>query len=178
MGKDTKLCKKCFLEKELTSKGRICKDCKKDYDTQYVTINHLVLVEKSKEYRKKSLLKKQEYDLQYRKNNTEKITKQKIKDSLLGKNYKWAKNSHLKRKYNITLLDFDNLLKEQSFLCKICLTDLTKLSTNKVVVDHCHTSGKVRGVLCSMCNFGLGHFKDNPQSLENAINYLKLHSND
>jgi len=46
-------------------------------------------------------------------------------------------------------------------------------STEKLVVDHCHITNKVRGMLCNHCNRGLGHFKDNIESLEKAIKYLK-----
>lgn len=44
--------------------------------------------------------------------------------------------------------------------------------TDKLCIDHCHTSKEVRGLLCSSCNFGLGNFKDNPVLLANAIKYL------
>jgi hypothetical protein len=51
--------------------------------------------------------------------------------------------------------------------CMICNTE-----TNKPVIDHCHNKQVVRGVLCMNCNLGLGHFKDNTNLLNNAINYL------
>jgi len=178
MEKDIKLCKKCSLEKEHSLKGRICKDCKKEYDKKYIFINQVVLTENGRKYREKNLKRKQEYDSKYRSENIDKIVQQKQKDALLGKSYKWAKNSQLKKKYNITLIDFNNLLEEQFFLCKICLIDLTTLPSHKISVDHCHSSGKVRGILCSMCNLGLGHFKDDTRSLENAIKYLNNYDQD
>jgi len=64
------------------------------------------------------------------------------------------------------------MLEEQEHKCAICLTsdvDLEKL----LAVDHCHTTGKVRGLLCSNCNLALGNFKDNITNLEQAIKYLK-----
>ena len=71
--------------------------------------------------------------------------------------------------------------KEQEFLaenddvknCQIC----DKPFGHKVV-DHDHKTGKIRGLLCRQCNFGLGHFRDNPDSLEKAATYLKEHTND
>jgi hypothetical protein len=48
----------------------------------------------------------------------------------------------------------------------------------RVHVDHCHISGKVRGVLCQNCNLGLGHFHDTPEKLERAAAYLRLHASE
>jgi hypothetical protein len=83
------------------------------------------------------------------------------------------KNSKLKNRYGITLLGRDQMIADQSGCCAICNIEL---STAKVVhLDHCHTSGDVRGVLCQPCNIGLGGFKDSIETLENAIEYLKRH---
>ena len=55
---------------------------------------------------------------------------------------------------------------EQHNLCKICSKE------KQLMVDHCHTTGKVRGLLCGKCNKGLGHFKDDIQVIKNIITYL------
>ena len=66
------------------------------------------------------------------------------------------------------------MLKKQNNKCKICLVEFDELIPNqKINVDHCHTTNKVRGLLCSLCNRGLGQFKDNTERLTNAINYLQ-----
>ena len=58
--------------------------------------------------------------------------------------------------------------------CAICEKDLdADLDSRDHHIDHCHETGVIRGVLCSNCNKGLGHFKDNIESLTNAIKYLK-----
>lgn len=61
--------------------------------------------------------------------------------------------------------------------CNICGTPAQEVSMsnsrNKLVLDHCHRTGKIRGLLCGCCNVGLGHFKDNPKLLEIAIDYLQ-----
>lgn len=65
--------------------------------------------------------------------------------------------------YGISLTD----LKLLGDACEICG------ETENLAIDHCHVSGKVRGRLCFNCNGGLGNFKDNVNSLERAIDYLK-----
>ena len=74
---------------------------------------------------------------------------------------------HLKHRYSMTLEDAADMLMKQNFSCAICKTDEVDL-----VIDHCHSTNKVRGMLCNNCNTGLGQFKDNITFLENAISYL------
>jgi hypothetical protein len=67
---------------------------------------------------------------------------------------------------------------QQQGRCAICATDLNLSSTDvcrdkTVAVDHCHETGKVRGILCGMCNTGLGSFKDSEKRLASAIQYLR-----
>jgi hypothetical protein len=84
------------------------------------------------------------------------------------------KNCELKKKYGITVGDYDNLLAKQNFCCAICLSPTHKGPKPEAFwpVDHCHATNKVRALLCFNCNAGLGHFKDNPVVMESAILYL------
>lgn len=98
-----------------------------------------------------------------------KVNKDKIKLKLKGYS--------LKRRYKISEQDYMNLIQKQNNLCAICNCLETaidsKLNLPKALaVDHCHTTGKVRGLLCSKCNTGLGYFKDNVTYLKKAIEYL------
>lgn len=70
-------------------------------------------------------------------------------------------------KYGLKKEDYNKMFDEQEGRCKICNKELT------LVVDHCHNTNKIRGLLCNGCNVGLGCFEDNIQLLENAIKYLK-----
>lgn len=84
----------------------------------------------------------------------------------------WAayqKKANLKRYYGITPAEFDALYKKQNGVCAICSG---KSDNKQLAVDHNHLTGTVRGLLCERCNTGLGQFKDNHQSLKNAITYL------
>lgn len=60
--------------------------------------------------------------------------------------------------------------------CQICGSDDTGVKTQKRFnVDHCHRTGKVRGVLCCHCNLGLGRFKDDPALMRAAADYIEKH---
>lgn len=75
---------------------------------------------------------------------------------------------HLKERYNISIEEYNSILEKQNNLCAICKL----LSKTKLNVDHCHNTGRIRGLLCGNCNRALGLFKDNIQYLYNAIEYL------
>lgn len=81
------------------------------------------------------------------------------------------RRSTLKNKYGMTLEQFDALLVEQGGRCAICRTD-DPGKKGIWHIDHCHGSGVVRGLLCSPCNTGLGHFKDSIENLVRAVNYV------
>ena len=68
---------------------------------------------------------------------------------------------------------YNEMLERQNGVCAICKGNGKK----KLAVDHDHVTGKVRQLLCIHCNTALGHFKDDPELLQAAIEYLKRHSN-
>jgi hypothetical protein len=84
-------------------------------------------------------------------------------------------NALIKRKYGITLSDYDKMLEKQNGQCAICGTRKVP-NCGRFVVDHDHSSGKIRGLLCSNCNTGLGLLGDDPQTLESALTYLRKHT--
>ena len=84
------------------------------------------------------------------------------------KKKEYAKNYNYKTKYGITLEQYNLIKESQEGCCKIC-----KEKTDNLVVDHCHTTDKVRGLLCTHCNLGLGHFKDNPETIKASLLYLQ-----
>lgn len=77
----------------------------------------------------------------------------------------------VKYKYGVTQEIYDEMLIDQNFSCAICEIHVSNLK-RRLVIDHCHKTNKVRGLLCSKCNIGLGHFNDNIKSLSKAIGYL------
>ncbi len=82
------------------------------------------------------------------------------------------KDHHLRRNYGMTLEDFNRMVIEQNGCCLICKKHQSEL-TNSLNVDHCHITGKVRGLLCGNCNAGIGNLKDSIGLLVSAIEYLK-----
>lgn len=91
------------------------------------------------------------------------------------KNKLTKRKSTIKRKYGIEYDSYLSMLTEQGCKCKICQKTLEEFSpkATKPHVDHCHTTGKVRGILCCYCNTMLGVYNDDIKIFENIINYLK-----
>jgi hypothetical protein len=71
-----------------------------------------------------------------------------------------------RKRYGLDAAAFDALLRRQRNRCAICR------SSSPDSVDHCHRTGRIRGILCRTCNAGLGHFRDDPERLRAAAQYL------
>lgn len=85
----------------------------------------------------------------------------------------------LRKNFDIGPEDYDRLLNEQSGVCAICERPESVERGGKsewLSVDHCHTTGKVRGLLCSQCNHAIGKLNDDPELMRRAISYLRSHS--
>lgn len=84
---------------------------------------------------------------------------------------------YLQRTYQISLEEYEDILTQQGGACRICREEGFVMDPNrhraKLVVDHCHTSGAVRGLLCHNCNRALGLLKDDPERLLRAVEYLE-----
>lgn len=85
--------------------------------------------------------------------------------------YNWIKESWLKHKYNLSFDNYEMLIKSQNNMCLIC-KDIFN-SSIKPCVDHCHKTDKIRGILCSKCNAGIGLLNEDIMLMRNAIKYLK-----
>ena len=89
--------------------------------------------------------------------------------------YKAARRreTHLMRTYAITPAVYDHMLLMQDGHCKLCsATTSGRKNDNYLIVDHCHTTDQIRGLLCHQCNIMLGAARDRPEILANAITYL------
>ena len=156
------------------------------YHKEYREKNKEQIAAYRKEYNKKNKEQKAAYDKEYRKNNKEQKAaynkeynethkEQKIASNKrhYERNKEYISAQHREKRYGISPEDYDTMLKEQDNKCKICLVSFTTLKLQNIHVDHCHTTKQVRGLLCNLCNVGLGTFKDNTETLTNAIVYLE-----
>src|SRR5262249_47973194 len=81
-----------------------------------------------------------------------------------------SRRSKFKNSYGITYEQRDQMLAEQGGRCAICRTD--DPGKQGWCLDHCHVTGRNRGLLCSRCNFALGLLDDDPEHFRTAIKYL------
>jgi len=127
-----------------------CKPCQKDYSREYIKNRGPLTGER--------LERKRKADNQYYYDNHEAVREQQV-------------DSRLRSRYGITLADYDNLLMAQDGKCAICKTTETG-KHKRFQVDHNHTSGVVRGLLCGPCNRRLGAI-ENESWYAKAIEYLE-----
>lgn len=97
------------------------------------------------------------------------------------RNYKKTENyivstrvKSLLSKYGLSIQQYNELFFSQNGCCAICKTDQKNLQ-KRLFVDHCHDSGKVRGLLCSKCNHAIGLLNDNSSIIKNAMEYVRHH---
>lgn len=151
------------------SKSKICWKCKKNkkiedfHNKKYKTKNGYVK-------RKQSICSdcSRRLHREWRKNNPEKV---------LEYREKYDRNRHLVVTFGITKKQYDEMLNLQNNCCKICGKNKSNFKT-RLAVDHCHSTSKIRGLLCINCNRGLGAFNDDKKMLILAIKYLEEYETD
>ena len=94
------------------------------------------------------------------------------------KNPRVYRNKQLLWTFGITLEQYEQMLADQGGVCAVCGKTETEIhpqskKVRNLNVDHCHHTGKVRGLLCNSCNRGIGLLNDDPAVLRNALNYLQ-----
>lgn len=149
------------------------------------------IVERRKSYHREYHAKRQSVDETYRQQAIERARKH-YKDTPrehhTAINRKWraenaeyskqrARELHLLTTYGLSIDDYNAMLESQGGACAICRRkpEQVKSKVSVLVVDHCHSSGKVRALLCYTCNYGLGQFADNPDLLKAATAYIEAH---
>ncbi|AZV02150.1 putative endonuclease VII [Pectobacterium phage Arno162] len=153
---EVKVCSCCKVEKPVSEFGKdasrkdglkhLCKYCCNVKARKYFKANHDKVREARREYYKTNPDKKRE--------------------------------KALKNKYKIGLDKYEAMLARQGGVCAICgnlekAYDTRYKVLRRLAVDHCHTTGVVRGLLCSACNIGIGKMRDSPELLRKAADYLE-----
>jgi hypothetical protein len=163
---DEKNCKQCGEMKPLDDFQRraqspdghqpICRACKKVYNRQRWQENKDVLYARQRAWVEANAQKVSDYNREYRRANADRIRAGKLLNA-----------------YGIPQGQYEAMLEAQGGACAICGSDTPRSkAANHFHVDHCHGSGRVRGLLCSPCNTGLGKFRDDPVVMLRAVEYL------
>lgn len=107
----------------------------------------------------------------------------KVCDNIAGRAYKEKHKDRqrglnrarsLRYKYKLEISDYNEILEKQNHVCALCHKEPIKTHVHgRLVVDHDHVTGRVRGLLCHKCNQALGLFKDSIETLKRAVKYLK-----
>jgi hypothetical protein len=132
---------------------------KKDWRNINITKIREIERKRSAQFRKKHPAHVSNIHRRYRIRNYDKVDKMEL-------------GQRLKKKYGLTIKQYDDMFKSQDGKCMICLIPQSEL-VKRFAVDHSHRTGKIRGLLCESCNGGLGMFKDSPELLKMAIVYLR-----
>lgn len=175
-------CKDCGSEAELKRGGR-CIICKRKNDLARVTAWNAKNPERLREYQRKSYAKNAEkrrkYQREWKANHPEESrAQQKRQDERRSAKRKTDSEfrrrvfmARIKTYFGLSESDFDSMLVSQCGRCEICTRPLSD-KKNGLNIDHDHSTGAVRGLLCGPCNMGLGMFFDSAESLESAARYL------
>ncbi len=122
----------------------------------------------------KEAKRQQERGVRYRQRNPEKV---KISQKLwYDANKDKKRGNTLKRKYNLTLDDYEKMLQEQNGSCAICFVKAEEEINKILVVDHNHLTGEVRALLCNKCNTAIGLLREDLEIMQRASEYLKKFS--
>lgn len=140
-----------------------CTDCRNNYRREANLANPEINRRRSNSWASKNRLRLAEEARIARKNNPRKF-----------------KGYYLKKAFGITIEQYDVMLLRQKGVCAICSRPETAKHQNGKIkylsVDHCHTTGKVRALLCGLCNTGIGKLRHSPELLRKAANYVEEHS--
>jgi uncharacterized Zn finger protein len=103
-------------------------------------------------------------------------------------NYRHSEKGHVRvvtsrfksalKKYALTETGYNAMLAAQNYVCAICgqpERHIVRGATKRLAVDHCHTTGKVRGLLCAHCNQAIGRLNDDPELIRKAADYVERH---
>jgi hypothetical protein len=143
--------------------------CRKHYRALHYVENREKILAKNREYR---AAKPEMYRAADKARRLANIEAERARDrARYAANPNRNRNQQLRAQYGMSLEDYERMLQEQSGRCAICPSEVGAKGKS-LAVDHCHETGRVRGLLCARCNVGIGMFQDDVSRLRNAIEYL------
>jgi len=195
-----KICRVCKIPKHLEAFNKAtankdgynnrCRECGKKYAAQY----HKQQIQKHEETPPDPLPKLcpncnllKPFESFYKSNSSKTGVTSFCKTCSSIKGKQWNKNNKektkqrsrikdLKRNYGMTSQDYESMLSKQNTVCCICKANEPGKNRSYFTVDHCHATGKIRGLLCAKCNCALGLLNDDPKLFETAKKYLEKHN--
>ena len=174
---ETKLCSSCVeykptlcfhkAKKEKDGFQYHCIDCSKKYHANRYVEQKEKIRSQIEEYRSKNKDRVEQAQALWKAKNPEKVRQ-------------YQRVTNLK-KFGLSNESYNSMVEQQKNLCAICKKPETFVHSRtkeiaRLAVDHCHTTGRTRKLLCKNCNTGLGSFKDDPSILMSAAQYLKDHN--
>lgn len=164
---DTKCCKRCNIEKlasEYYPHRRVCKDCHNAAALRHQNENPIAHRKNSAAFYVRHAERLRKAALVYKQENREKV---------LASARKTGRSRRLKF-LGITDAHLNEAIEAQGGLCAVCRTREVHLNGGRQVhIDHCHQTGKFRGILCSGCNTAIGRLGDTLAGVEAAAKYLR-----
>lgn len=159
-----KTCRKCLLDKPITEFFRkadsrdghqsLCKSCRREYKRAEYVIHRDKVQARNKRW--------------YERNRESQIFRT---SRNARQNAPARRDARFRRTYGVSLVEIEAIREAQGGVCAIC-RDPKRPGRKSLCVDHCHRTGRVRGLLCHQCNKAIGLFGDSPSHLHAAIAYL------
>ena len=156
--------------------SRLCKKCNKELDDscfERFKSTHNEIVHRRHTCKKCRYPDKRVWEKEHYRKNKEKIKERVNRRKSTEEGMNALKSSYLKHEYGITLKEYYETLNKQNGVCAICFGKELLSGKKYMAVDHNHSTGKVRGILCNRCNSGLGFFKDDIKLFYSAIKYIE-----
>jgi hypothetical protein len=158
----------CHPEKPVKARG-LCATCYMKWKYHNDPIHAEKTKAKSRQYRLDHPDEHVAYNKAYWARNREKGAEQSRRWNAAHPDY--SRRRHWAKNYNLTPEQYQQILDSQGGVCAIC-SQVNTYSRYQLSVDHCHDTGRIRGLLCDKCNRGIGLLGDDTALLAQAIKYL------
>jgi hypothetical protein len=144
---------------------------RREIDRRSYAKNREKRLKSGKEWRAANPDKVREIKRRWAANNPDKVREHRKRSPKRSYSIEAKRIIHRRNRYGVTPEAYDAMLVKQAGACKVCGK---KPKQNKVlVVDHCHETEKIRGLLCTPCNVAIGNLGDNEAGLLRALNYIR-----